>query len=404
MQRTTLSVGPALRKVREARGLTLEEAARDTRVRLEFLEAIEAEDFHLLLGDVHLRGCLRTYATYLRLSPDKVVAVYESDRAPHDEVVVVASTGPHRTRPGWAAPSRRPPPVDPGGRDRARPRRGVRRALGPPPCARRPRTCRRRPARRSRPPRSAARSASRSSRAVPSRSRSWPTAATPRVFELESDEGRSFDASGSITIRLSEGATARDHRERRGLRIRRLDAASRGRTPTATTSRRRREADHAREGRDRRGRDRAADRADRQHERAVDLGATRRARHRRAASPGRRGQRGSDRGGDLARGLQIRRRDRDRRARADAGRCHEAGPRGGGGRAARPTRGDRGHAPRPVPRPRSRHARVEPRAGGGPRGRPVHHPRARHRAGAGRLDRRGRRCTRSPASPRRCGR
>lgn len=31
----------------------------------------------------------------------------------------------------------------------------------------------------------------------------------PETFELETDEGRSFDASGSITIGLSEGATAR---------------------------------------------------------------------------------------------------------------------------------------------------------------------------------------------------
>ena len=92
MQRTTLSVGPALRKVREGRGLTLEEAARDTRVRLEFLEAIESEDFHLLLGDVHLRGCLRTYATYLRLSPDKVVAVYESFVAVGALFVIISET------------------------------------------------------------------------------------------------------------------------------------------------------------------------------------------------------------------------------------------------------------------------------------------------------------------------
>ena len=40
MQRSTLGVGSALRKVREGLGLTLEEAARDTRVRREFLEAI----------------------------------------------------------------------------------------------------------------------------------------------------------------------------------------------------------------------------------------------------------------------------------------------------------------------------------------------------------------------------
>ena len=105
MQRTTVSVGPALRKVREARDVTLEEAARDTRVRLEFLEAIEAEDFHLLLGDVHLRGCLRTYATYLRLSPDKVVAMYEAEVGRDDEVVVVPP--PVRSEPVLGARRRR---------------------------------------------------------------------------------------------------------------------------------------------------------------------------------------------------------------------------------------------------------------------------------------------------------
>ena len=76
---TTVRVGPALRKVRTQRGLTLDEAARDTRIRREFLEAIEREEFDRLLGDVHVRGCLRTYASYLRLSPDKVVAAYAPD-------------------------------------------------------------------------------------------------------------------------------------------------------------------------------------------------------------------------------------------------------------------------------------------------------------------------------------
>lgn len=86
MQRSAVGVGPALRKVREQHGLTLEESARDTRVRREFLEALENEEFDRLLGDVHVRGCLRTYATYLRLSPDKVVAAYAAsvgqDEAP----------------------------------------------------------------------------------------------------------------------------------------------------------------------------------------------------------------------------------------------------------------------------------------------------------------------------------
>jgi len=106
VQRTTPNVGPALRKVREGRGVTLEEAARDTRVRREFLEAIETERFDHLLGDVHVRGCLRTYATYLRLSPDKVVAVFEAEYPAAEEETTI-TTPPPRTEPVLGARRRR---------------------------------------------------------------------------------------------------------------------------------------------------------------------------------------------------------------------------------------------------------------------------------------------------------
>src|SRR5687768_18505373 len=85
MQRGLTELGPSLRKVRSARGLTLDEAARDTRIRREFLEALEDDEFERLLGDVHVRGCLRTYASYLRLSPDKVVAAYAAGRTRSEE-------------------------------------------------------------------------------------------------------------------------------------------------------------------------------------------------------------------------------------------------------------------------------------------------------------------------------
>jgi cytoskeleton protein RodZ len=105
MQRgTTISVGPALRRVRTKRGLTLDEAARDTRIRREFLDAIEQEDFDRLLGDVHVRGCLRTYASYLRLSPDKVVAAYSSTRQ-DDPPTPIATTEP--LEPALGRPRRR---------------------------------------------------------------------------------------------------------------------------------------------------------------------------------------------------------------------------------------------------------------------------------------------------------
>jgi hypothetical protein len=208
LQGTTFSVGPALRKVREGRGLTLEEAARDTRMRREFLEAIEAEDFHLLLGDVHVRGCLRTYATYLRLSPDKVVAMFESDRGPGDEVIDVPPPAPTE------------PVLD--GRRRRDDHRlwilvaatvlvlagafGVLSARRPAPA----------------PANLSAQTGTTVAAAEVGRQISVgvearrPVEVTvvadggePEIFELERDEGRSFDASGSITIRLSEGETAR---------------------------------------------------------------------------------------------------------------------------------------------------------------------------------------------------
>jgi cytoskeleton protein RodZ len=207
LQRTTVSVGPALRKVREARGVTLEEAARDTRVRLEFLEAIEAEDFHLLLGDVHVRGCLRTYATYLRLSPDKVVAMYEAELGRDDEVVVVPP------------PTRSEPVLD------ARRRRDDHRlwilvaatvlvlagAFGV--------LSARRPA----PPPANLSGATGSvvigaelarpiSVAVEAKRSVEVTIAAdgddPESFQLRAGEGRSFDAASSITVGLSEGNTA----------------------------------------------------------------------------------------------------------------------------------------------------------------------------------------------------
>ena len=106
MQHGVTDLGPSLRKVRTARGLTLEEAARDTRIRSEFLDAIENEDYERLLGDVHVRGCLRTYASYLRLSPDRVVDAYTENRP---EPLLTKTPPPAQPEPimGMGIPRRR---------------------------------------------------------------------------------------------------------------------------------------------------------------------------------------------------------------------------------------------------------------------------------------------------------
>lgn len=71
-----IGVGPALEKARRIRGLSLDEASRDTRLRVDQLTALECEDFAVLPGDAFVRGALRTYAQYLGVSPDKVLSAY----------------------------------------------------------------------------------------------------------------------------------------------------------------------------------------------------------------------------------------------------------------------------------------------------------------------------------------
>jgi cytoskeleton protein RodZ len=69
-------VGTALRRAREVRALTLDQAARDTRLRVEQLDALEREEFDVLPGEVYVRASLRTYASYLGLNADEVTGVY----------------------------------------------------------------------------------------------------------------------------------------------------------------------------------------------------------------------------------------------------------------------------------------------------------------------------------------
>ena len=71
-----IGVGPALRRAREIGGISLDEAARDTKLTVVQLEELETEDFEELGEEVYVRAMLRTYAQYLGLKPDKVMSAY----------------------------------------------------------------------------------------------------------------------------------------------------------------------------------------------------------------------------------------------------------------------------------------------------------------------------------------
>ena len=77
------TLGKYLRSVREARGIDLREAAQQTRISLQYLKALEAEDFSKLPGAVFVRGFLKNYSKFLQLDESEVMKKFgESQPAP----------------------------------------------------------------------------------------------------------------------------------------------------------------------------------------------------------------------------------------------------------------------------------------------------------------------------------
>jgi cytoskeleton protein RodZ len=78
--------GENLRREREMRGVTLEEISAATKISVRFLQAIEREDFETLPGGVFTRSFIRTYARYLGLDEERVMAEYHLAGQPPADV------------------------------------------------------------------------------------------------------------------------------------------------------------------------------------------------------------------------------------------------------------------------------------------------------------------------------
>lgn len=69
-----MTVGRSVAAKREERGLSIEQVASATRVRAEYLRALESDEIGRLVAPVYATGYLRTYATYLGLDADELAA------------------------------------------------------------------------------------------------------------------------------------------------------------------------------------------------------------------------------------------------------------------------------------------------------------------------------------------
>ena len=70
--------GELLRRERERRGVSLQQAAEDLHLDAWTVEALEQNRFSALGAPVYAKGYLRKYAALLELSPDVIIARYES--------------------------------------------------------------------------------------------------------------------------------------------------------------------------------------------------------------------------------------------------------------------------------------------------------------------------------------
>src|SRR5437868_13716927 len=96
------SIGRYLRGAREARGMSVEEIARATRIPFVSVERIEGDHFDDLPGEVFVRGFLKAYARAVSLPVDDVLARYTASRR-----VAWVTPLPLSPQQGKRAPGRR---------------------------------------------------------------------------------------------------------------------------------------------------------------------------------------------------------------------------------------------------------------------------------------------------------
>ncbi len=89
------ALGDRFRSAREARGLSLSDVSEQIRIRSIYLAAIEEENWSAVGAPVYIRGFLRTYARFLGLDPEDVVAAFNGE-VPAAQTASQAANEPSR--------------------------------------------------------------------------------------------------------------------------------------------------------------------------------------------------------------------------------------------------------------------------------------------------------------------
>ncbi|MBP1764064.1 MAG: putative transcriptional regulator [Firmicutes bacterium] len=82
------TLGELLRKERESRGLSLKDIENAVNIRVLYLNAIENGEYHIIPGEVYLKGFIRNYANYLGLNGAEIVDLYRKNQTPPPQQII----------------------------------------------------------------------------------------------------------------------------------------------------------------------------------------------------------------------------------------------------------------------------------------------------------------------------
>lgn len=94
------TIGQRLKQARESKRLTLEKVFEATRIRVPYLQALEADDLSAMPSPVQARGYLRNYAEFLGLNFDQLLDEMRAGKKPSDDLIT-----PMDSTPAPAAPT-----------------------------------------------------------------------------------------------------------------------------------------------------------------------------------------------------------------------------------------------------------------------------------------------------------
>jgi cytoskeleton protein RodZ len=95
----TTTIGQKLKAAREDQRLTFEKVFESTRIRVQYLQALEADDLSVMPSPVQARGYLRNYAEYLGLDVDHVLEELREANAQKPSEVVIGPADVQEAQP-----------------------------------------------------------------------------------------------------------------------------------------------------------------------------------------------------------------------------------------------------------------------------------------------------------------